>query len=131
MTKERLDLIKGEDLARPPSKEDIESFLKFTKQRDRRRMVFSGRWRKDDIRPDTEGVMLVTEDGEFLGWGKVDRYDWFSLNIDPGGKTVLGPDSHFFHFGATSVRFNMALKTRHKYIVTKQVRKSLLDLVPD
>ena len=129
MTKERLDLIKGEDLARPPSKEDIESFLKFTKQRDRRRMVYSGRWRKDDIRPDTEGVMLVTEDGGFLGWGKVDRYDWFYLKTDPDGNTTFG---HGLHFAKTSRRFNMALRNDHcMHITSPAIEKIISDIVSD
>ena len=131
MGKEGLDLMGSESLRKPPTKVDIERFLKFIKQRDRRRMVFSGRRRRDDIKPNTEGVMLVTGDGEFLGWGEVGGYDWFRLDIDPGGKNVLGPESRHFHSGKTSKRFNMALKTQHRYIETEQVRRLLSDLVPD
>lgn len=97
-----------------PSAEEIAEYLESLKNRE----AFNG---GDEIREKVEGVRLVTEDGKFLGWGIIGRYDWFKLTIDPRGKNV----SRNLHHENSSKKFKMTSLREDFYIMTDEMRNMI------
>lgn len=84
----------------PPTKEEIKQYL--AEIQTNVRPLFA----EEEIKPDTENVRIVTEEGNFLGWGVVGEYDWFYLKKKPNGRSV----EHFsLHHRNSSAKFNMTM----------------------
>lgn len=111
---------RNQDQAKIPTNEEIDQYLKWIESENSRMRdegdLFS--IRVDQIESGTTDVRLVTEDGVFLGFGEVGRYDWFTLNMDSKRKPKYDDNLHHEN---SSKKFNMTMLSKPFYIKTKEI----------
>lgn len=106
----------------PPSEEEIDGYLFEVQNKVKVPYKVKVPFAEEEIRPDTENVRIVTEDGIFLGWGDVGSYDWFYLKKKPNGRSV---DHYSLHHRNSSLKFNMTMVDDPINIETDEIKKLL------